>query len=202
MSEEMSNRFEIRCGVVIAIFAALMAMNDLVAGKYGDDEIIGANEKAAAYLWYQAKSIKETLVEGEKSLLMSLKEAGAIQAVAVKGIDSHLVDLEKKTIRYKREKDEILKGSKTVGSASWAQEVNGEFGKVIGATEIEARMEVLSKAGDRFDVASLFFQICLVLGAMSLMLKKLSLRNAFFMGMSLLGSLGAVISLWTFLSVL
>ncbi len=202
MSEEMNNRFEIRCGVVIAIFAALMAMNDLVAGKYGDDEIIGANEKAAAYLWYQAKSIKETLVEGEKSLLMSLKEAGVIQAVAVKGIDSHLVDLQKKTIRYKREKDEILKGSKTVGSANWAQEVNGEFGKVIGATEIEARMEVLSKAGDRFDIASLFFQICLVLGAMSLMLKKLSLRNAFFMGMSLLGSLGAGISLWSFLSVL
>jgi hypothetical protein len=202
MSEEMNNRFEIRCGVVIAIFAALMAMNDLVAGKYGDDEIIGANEKAAAYLWYQAKSIKETLVEGEKSLLISLKEAGAIQAVAVKGIDSHLADLEKKTLRYKREKDEILKGSKTVGSANWAQEVNGELGKVIGATEIEARMEVLSKAGDRFDIASLFFQICLVLGAMSLMLKKLSLRNAFFMVMSLLGSLGAGISLWTFLSVI
>jgi hypothetical protein len=53
--------FEIKCGVVIALFAALMSISDLFAGKYGDDEILLTNEKASAYLWYQSKSIKETL---------------------------------------------------------------------------------------------------------------------------------------------
>ena len=58
-----SSSSEMRCGAVIAIFAALMAITDLLAGKYDADEIIGTNDKAMAYSWYQSKSIKETLVQ-------------------------------------------------------------------------------------------------------------------------------------------
>ncbi|WII73343.1 DUF4337 domain-containing protein [Bdellovibrio sp. 22V] len=201
MSEENNNNFEMRCGVVIAIFAAIMAVSDLVAGKYGDDEIIGTNEKAAAYMWYQSKSIKETLVEGEKSLLVSLKEAGAIEAKAAPGVDRHITNLERKILRYKKEKNEILKGSQSVGPENWVQDLNGELGKIIGAQEMEAHLASLGKAGDRFDMASLFFQVCLVLGALSLVLKKEKLQMVFFSGMCLLGVLGAGISLWAFVSV-
>lgn len=201
MSNEKNPNFEIRCGVVIAIFAALMAMSDLIAGKYGDDEIIGTNDKAAAYNWYQSKSIKETLVEGEKSLLESLKEAGAITPPAIKGIDNHIANLKQRIIRYKKEKNEILKGSQAVGQDNWAQDVNGELGKVIGTEEMEARLAILSQAGDRFDMASLFFQICLVLGALSLILKEVKLQYLFFTGMCLLGIFGTGISVWAFLSV-
>ena len=105
MSEEKSSSFEARCGVIIAIFAAIMAVNDLVAGKYGDDEIIGTNDKAAAYMWYQSKSIKETLVDGERSLLESLQSAGAIKPTAEKAIDEHIVSLRMKSTRYKKEKN-------------------------------------------------------------------------------------------------
>ncbi|WP_295901806.1 DUF4337 domain-containing protein [uncultured Bdellovibrio sp.] len=199
MAEE--NSFEIRCGVVIAIFAAIMAVSDLVAGKYGDDEIIGTNDKAAAYMWYQSKSIKETLVEGEKSLLESLKESGAIQAKAGPGIDAHIANLNRKIQRYKKEKNEILKGSESVGKEGWVQDLNGELGKIIGAQEIEAHLTSLAKAGDRFDMASLFFQVCLVLGALSLVLKKQKLQNLFFSGMCFLGILGASISVWAYLSI-
>ncbi|KYG70155.1 hypothetical protein AZI85_15850 [Bdellovibrio bacteriovorus] len=201
MTEEKNSNFEMRCGVVIAVFAAVMAVSDLVAGKYGDDEIIGTNEKAAAYMWYQSKSIKETLVEGEKSLLVSLKEAGAIQARASEGIDNHIADLNKKILRYKKEKNEILKGSESVGKENWIQDVNGELGKIIGAQEMEVHLAALGKAGDRFDMASLFFQICLVLGALSLVLKKEKLQRLFFAGMCSLGLLGTSISLWAFLSL-
>ncbi|MFI3217247.1 MAG: DUF4337 family protein, partial [Methylococcales bacterium] len=92
-----SSSFEMRCGAVIAIFAALMAITDLLAGKYDADEIIGTNDKAMAYSWYQSKSIKETLVQGEISLLKSLKEANAIQKSAIIGVDNHLADLAKKS---------------------------------------------------------------------------------------------------------
>lgn len=201
MSEEKNTSFEIRCGVVIAIFAALMSISDLVAGKYGDDEIIGTNEKAAAYMWYQSKSVKETLVEGEKSLLESLKEAGAINAKASEGIDNHIANLNRKIVRYKKEKNEILKGSKTVGENNWVQDLNGELGKIIGAQEIESHLATLARAGDRFDMASLFFQVCLVLGALSLVLKKENLQNLFFLGMCALGSLGVVLSTWAYLGV-
>ncbi|MGZ3771347.1 MAG: DUF4337 domain-containing protein [Bdellovibrio sp.] len=196
MSEETSSNFEIKCGVVIAIFAAVMAMNDLFAGKYGDDEIIGTNDKAAAYNWYQSKSIKETLVEGEKSLLESLKQAGALTSQATKGVDDHIANLKTKIDRYKKEKNEILKGSAAVGKDNWTQDINGELGKVIGTEEMEARLNVLGKAGDRFDMASLFFQVCLVLGALSLILKKAKLQYLFFAGMCLLGIIGAGLSVW------
>jgi hypothetical protein len=62
-----------RCGLVIAIFAALMAITHLLPGKYDADEIMINNDKAMAYSWYQSKSIKETLIQGEISLLKSLK---------------------------------------------------------------------------------------------------------------------------------
>lgn len=202
MAEENVSSFEMRCGVVIAIFAALMAISELFAGKYGDDEIIGTNEKAAAYMWYQSKSIKESLVEGEKSLLISLKETGGIQSFALAGVEAHIADLEKKTIRYKKEKDEILRGSKNVGRENWVQDVKGEMGKVIGAVEIEEQLTILAKTGDRFDLASLFFQICLVLGAVSLILKKPKMQNTFFIGMIALGSLGVFFSAWAMLLVL
>ncbi len=193
-----SSSFEMRCGVVIAIFAALMAITDLLAGKYDADEIIGTNDKAMAYSWYQSKSIKETLVQGEISLLKSLKEANAIQKSAIIGVDNHLADLAKKSVQYKKEKDEILRGSKTVGQENWVQDVGGEYGRVIGANEIEAQLAVLSTAGDRFDIAILLYQVCLVLGAVSLVLRKPSFQTIFFRGMWLLGLIGSGMSLWAF----
>lgn len=202
MSDEKNPNFETRTGIVIAVFAAVMAMSDLFAGKYGDDEIIGTNDKAAAYNWYQSKSIKETLVEGEKSLLESLKKAGAIAPLAAKGIDNHIANLSQKIIRYKKEKNEILKGSKAVGKENWAQDINGELGKVIGTEEMESRLAVLAQSGDRFDMASLFFQVCLVMGALSLILKKEKLQYLFFLGMCLLGILGTGLSAWALLTVI
>ncbi|MEI8237602.1 MAG: DUF4337 domain-containing protein [Methylococcaceae bacterium] len=193
-----SSSFEMRCGAVIAIFAALMAITDLLAGKYDADEIIGTNDKAMAYSWYQSKSIKETLVQGEISLLKSLKEANAIQKSAIIGVDNHLADLAKKSVQYKKEKDEILRGSKTVGQENWVQDVNGEYGRVIGANEIEAQLAILSTAGDRFDIAILLYQVCLVLGAVSLVLRKPSLQTIFFRGMWLLGLIGSGMSFWAF----
>lgn len=204
MSEEThinipnSSSFEMRCGVVIAIFAALMAITDLLAGKYDADEIIGTNDKAMAYSWYQSKSIKETLVQGEISLLMSLKEANAIQKDAIIAVDNHLADLAKKSVQYKKEKDEILRGSKTVGQENWVQDVGGEYGRVIGANEIEAQLAILSTAADRFDIAILLYQVCLVLGAVSLVLRKPSLQTIFFRGMWLLGLTGSGMSFWAF----
>ena len=193
-----SSSFEMRCGAVTAIFAALMAITDLLAGKYDADEIIGTNNKAMAYSWYQSNSIPETLVQGEISLLKSLKEANAIQKSAIIGVDNHLADLAKKSVQYKKEKDEILRGSKTVGQENWVQDVGGEYGRVIGANEIEAQLAILSTAGDRFDIAILLYQVCLVPGAVSLVLRKPSLQTIFFRGMWLLGLIGSGMSFWAF----
>lgn len=179
--------FEIKCGVVIALFAALMSISDLFAGKYGDDEILLTNEKASAYLWYQSKSIKETLLEGQSDLLKTLKKNGAFNSTYLKGVDEHTAILDKKVAKYEAEKSEILLGSNGVGKDKWIQEVDGELGKVIGAKEYEAQITKLGAAGDFFDYASLFYQICLVFGAISLVMKNEKIQNIFFLFMIGLG---------------
>lgn len=189
----MSN-FEIKTGVFIAIFAALMAVNDLFAGKYGDDEIMGTNEKAAAYQWYQSKSIKETLAEGEVSLLTSLLESKSITPTSVEGVKLHISKLQSKVQKYEKEKNEILLGSAKVGKENWIQDIDGELGKIVGAKEIEANLAKLGKAGDKFDLASLFFQICLVIGAIAIIIKQENVQKFFFYFMIILGCSGALFS--------
>lgn len=203
MSKENENNisYETKCGIIIAVFAAIMAITDLFAGKYGDDEIILTNEKAAAYNWYQSKSIKETLLEGEKSLLESLVDAGAIQARSVEGISDHIAKIEKKLNRYKKDKTEILLGSQQVGKENWSQDIDGQLGQVTGAKEIEKQLTVLSSAGDKFDMSSLFFQVCLVFGALSLVLKNEKTQKFFFHSMIGLGIIGTGLSIWNLLSI-
>lgn len=196
----MSN-FETRTGLVIAVFAAFMAVSDLFAGKYGDDEIILTNDKAAAYQWYQSKSIKQSLFEGESSLLQSLQEHDAIKTESQKGIQSHIEKLNAKVTKYEKEKKEILLGSQGVGQENWIQDVDGELGKVIGAKEIEKQLVQLSQAGDKFDMASLFYQLCLVLGAISLVIKNEKMQKFFFYQMTGLGVCGVAFTIWAFFIV-
>ncbi len=192
-SEPKSDKsFEIRCGVTIALFAALLAITDLFGGKYGDDEIKAINERSAAYQWYQSKSIKETILEGQLGLLQSLQRAGAIAAVHEKGVSQHLIELEKDIRRYGKEKKEILLGSQKVGSENWIQDVDGKLGQVKGAQEFDAEVMQLAKAGDRLDLATLFLQISLVMGAISLVLANPRTQNLFYSLMAGLGLVGSV----------
>ena len=79
-TDETGNRLELKIGLTLALFAAVLAVVDLGGGKFGDDEIIGTNEKANLYQWYQSKSIKQSIIEQEVQLLTGLVEAGAVTA--------------------------------------------------------------------------------------------------------------------------
>lgn len=191
-SEKHSKRFETICGVTIALFAAVLAVNDLGAGKYGDDELIAHSQKANAYLWYQSKGIKETLVEEQGKTLQALVLAGSVAPEQLPAVEALTKKLSERVERYGREKQEILLGSAGVGQAAWAQEVDGQLGKVTGAKEWEAQAEALGAVGDTFDLGTLFLQICLVVGAISLVVQQDSLRKWFFRGMVGLGAAGLV----------
>ncbi len=197
-NESGTRRFETWCGVVIALFAAVLAVTDLGAGKYGDDELIAYNEKGGAYLWYQSKGIKETLVEGQRDTLKTLVQAGSIQPEQLGGIQTMIQALDGDATRYGKEKKEILLGSTTVGQEGWAQDVAGEMGKVVGAQEWQAKADALGAAGDLFDYATFFLQICLVMGAISLILQDRKLSRTFFTTMIVLGSVGAGFAVMAF----
>lgn len=191
-------KFEVICGVVIALLAAILAVNDLGAGKFGDDELIAYNEKNNAYLWYQTKGIKETLVEEQSNTLQALVAAGSIRPEQLGTVEDLIKKLDDKSKRYGKEKSEILQGSAVVGQPNWAQDVDGKLGAVKGAKEWETKAKALSDAGDWFDLATLLLQIGLVLGSVSLIIQHDRMRNLFFMGMVVLGIVGLAVSAFAY----
>jgi hypothetical protein len=185
--------WEIRFGITLAIFAAALAINDLGSGKFGDDEIKETNEKSSAYMWYQSKGIKETLVEGQRDLIRTLLKAGAISTDKVAEMEKIASGLDTDIMRYKKDKKEILLGSAAVGRENWSQEIDGKMGLVVGAKEREATIERLSAAGDVFDLAALCLQLCMVLGAIGLLLHIPQGRKLTFATVIVLGVMGTIL---------
>lgn len=196
-----SSGFEVLCGLTLAVLAAVLAITDIGGGRFGDDEIIAHNQKTNAFNWYQAKAVKESLIEGQRDMLKVMMDSGAIPAKTQDQMTKLIFTLNKEIDRYKREKAEILRGSASVGESAWAVEQDGKLGKVKGALEWEQEAEKLGAAGDTFDLAVLFLQICLVMGAISLILKGERLRNFFYVSMLGLGGLGSYFSALAFLQV-
>jgi hypothetical protein len=177
---ENNNQIERRIGLTLALFAAVLAVVDLGGGKFGDDEIIGTNEKANLYQWYQSKSIKQSIVEQEVQLLTGLVEAGAVTAQGQRAITNQLTIAKQAVQRYEREKREILLGSKAVGPKAQVLEVSGLKGQIIGTKPWEQKLDTLGLAGDKFDMATLWLQIALVFGAISLILNSEKLKASFY----------------------
>lgn len=190
---EENKNIELFIALLIAIFAAVLSINDLGGGRYGDDEMIAHKESAAMYEWSQAKNIKSMLCTNQLQSLSILKYTNTIQEGKEGAIDSikssHIKDIE----RYNKEIKEIRSGSANIDKKDWIikDEKTGELGKVIGATEWKAEAEKLGEAGDKFDLASLFLQISIVFGAISLVLQKTSIRKKFLylmIGMGIAGT--------------
>lgn len=200
-TEQSDNHFEVKCGLIIAVFAAVMSISDVFAGKYGEDEFKTINEKSAAYMWYQAKSIRSSIAEGQRDLLLGLKNAGVInRGPASEAMGDHLNQLAEKIKKYEKQKNEILLGSAALNKEDWAQEVDNQLGQVVGAKDYEASLVIYEKISDRFDFAALFFQMCLVMGAMALVVRRPALRNKFFYAMIALGVTGSGFSLMAFMA--
>lgn len=199
LAEKRAQHFELLSGVTLAFFAAVLAITDLGGGKYGDDEIIGTNEKSSMYQWYQSKSVKQSLVEGQRDMLQSLIDSKAIEKKYSASITIHIKKLNEEIDRYKKEKKELMLGSAAVGKDNWMQEVDGEKGKIVGAKEWEKKVEILGKAGDVFDLSVLWLQLCLVIGAISLVLKNPRLKWVFYGLMVGGGGIGIFFSVRAFL---
>jgi hypothetical protein len=196
---EKSSGFEMICGLTLAVLAAVLAVTDLGAGKYGDDEIIAHNQKANAFQWYQAKGIKQSLIEGQRDMIRIMLDAGVVAAENRDKMGSMVAGLDAEIGRYKKERKEIMLGSRGVGKENWVLDEGGELGQVKGAREWEAETVTLGAVGDTFDTATFFLQICLVMGAISLIIKGRRMRNSFYGLMVLLGGVGSVYSVMAFM---
>ena len=197
-ASEKSSGFEIICGLTLAVLAAVLAVTDLGAGKYGDDEIIAHNQKANAFQWYQAKGIKQSLVEGQRDMIRIMLDSGVIPAENREKMSGMMAGLDAEIGRYKQERKEIMLGSRGVGQENWVLDEGGKLGQVKGAREWEAETTTLGAVGDTFDIATFFLQICLVMGAISLIIKGVRMRNTFYGLMLLLGVVGTTYSVMAY----
>jgi hypothetical protein len=186
----------------MAILAASLAINDLMGGRYGDDEIMLTNEKSNQFMWYQSKSIKEYVVKGQLDTLDTLLKSGTINAASIPAFIDQKKDLQENIKRYQKEKQEIMLGSNAVGKENWVQDIDGKLGQVVGAKEIEGKLSKLSFAGDKFDMASLFFQLALVIGALGILIKKKKIKEYALLSLFVLGGSGLIFSIKGLLVVL
>jgi hypothetical protein len=106
--------------------------------------------------------------EQQASLLTALLDAGAVAAEGQDAVRKQVAAAQAEVERYSVEKKEILEGSAAVGPAAQVLEVDGEKGKVVGTKVWES---TLGAAGDQFDMSTLWLQLSLVLGAVSLVLQ-------------------------------
>lgn len=190
-SADSNDKWEIVFGLALAMFAAALSINELGAGRFGEDAIQLGNDKAKAYSWYQSKSIKESLVQGQYEMLDVLGQSGSIAPEKAAAMDAHKQKLKSDVARYRKEKDEILRGSLAVGPENYAQDIDGKMGVVRGALELETQQAKLAEAGDEFDLATLFLQLCLVLGAIGLIVKNAKIKVLFLAGLVSLGVVGS-----------
>lgn len=193
--EGKSKKLELIIALTITFFAAISAINGLYGGKYGDDEMIAHNKENQMSVWYQAKSTKQILAENQRDMLKGLITSKVVADQHRAAVDSLVFGLDEEIKRYKKEKKEILLGSKAVGKENWAQDVDGELGKVIGVKDYEKTAEELGTAGDDFDTGSLLLNLCLVFGAVAIILQEERTRLIFFWMLVGFGTAGSIFTI-------
>lgn len=192
-----SERAEAVGGVLIAFFAALMAISQLVNGEFEEEMMIAHNKQVSYSSWYQSKSIKESLKEGELDYLEALLMTGMV-AEEKNGIIKQKITETKELIKkYNAEKTEILLGSSTIDKAAWVQDLDGEMGKIVGIKEWESLAEKYDVATKKFDYGMLFFQISIVLGAVCIIIyDNPKLQKTFIVLMVIFGIIGSLFSIY------
>ena len=195
-------RFDMKCGIMLAIFASVLAIMDL-GGAYSEYGMnIAQLEKTNSYAWYNAKAIRRTLAESQSDLLSSLVGAGVITEQHSDATHEVIDRLDLEGARYRAEMREILQGSAVVGKENWAQDINGEFGVVVGALEWEKEFDEYARVTAYFDLSNMILQICLVVGAISLVVQTPGPRKGFFNGAIGLGIAGTLVGIWAMIQYL
>lgn len=195
-----SERAEALGGILIAFFAALMAISDLTNNNIEEDKMLAQGKNNNYFSWYQSKSVKQSLQENELSTLEILLKTGVVKPEKEVAIAEDVKKIKESIKRYKMEKKEIMEGSANIPKEDWVQDIDGKMGQIIGVKEWEKKSEKLEKANNKFDVGMLFFQISLVLGAICIIIYDNPKLQKLFIGLMIgCGSAGVGFSIWGYM---
>jgi len=196
---EKERRLESFSGLMLAIFAALLAITNLGGNKFDSDKIIATNEKTNVYAWYQSKSLKQDMLENQRDLIETLINANVIERDKLEALNKILLSLNNRIQSFEKEKKELLLGTKIVEKTNRVQEKNGAYEKIVGGQEWESIIGRLGHAGTKFDISILFLELCLVIGAISLVMQNERLRIIFIAAMIALGLIGILYGIQAFI---
>lgn len=195
-----SERAEAIGGVLIAFFAALMAISQMVNGELEEEMMIAHNNVVSYSSWYQSKSIKESLKESELDYLEALLDGGIVNEEKIYAILEKQEIVKTQIKKYATEKTEILLGSSIVGKENWVQDLDGEMGKIVGVKQWETLAAKYDFATKKFDYGMLFYQICIVLGAVCIIIyDNPKLQKSLIILMIAFGVAGTILSIYGYI---
>ncbi len=195
-----SERAEAVGGVLIAFFAALMAIAQMVNGELEEEMMIAHNKVVNYSSWYQSKSIKQSLKESELDYLQALLHTDIVLENKQEHLLIKIEDTKSKVEKYRAEKKEILIGSANIPKEKWIQDLDGEIGAIVGIKEWEQLAVDYDLATKKFDLGMLFFQISIVLGAVCIIIyDNPKLQKTFITLMILFGIVGSILSIYGYI---
>lgn len=193
----MSKKIENRGGVLIIIFVGLLAVLKVITSGL-EEEIAIANYKQVSYSnWYNAKSIKQVLKEGERDYLISLVNAGLVAEDYSNEIQARIQMTDDLSHKYDKEKIEILEGSVNIPKSSWVQDLDGELGKIVGLKQWEQVSTNYFRVVGKISIGILFLEIGVVFGILGLIVDvNLNLQKAFTWIMAATGLIGIIFGVY------
>ncbi|SHI84441.1 protein of unknown function [Arenibacter nanhaiticus] len=159
-------------GYLVAVFALFMAITEMANNKLKEDLMISQSMFVDHTAWYQAKSVKQSIKESELSLLNILNDASIVTNSSFSPFREKIDHTKTLVHKYAAEKTEILVGSSNIPQAYWAQDLDGQMGVITGVKEWEKLIREYGSASQVFNLGILFFQVCLVMGILSIIVNK------------------------------
>jgi hypothetical protein len=102
-----AKQFIMRSAITASILAVCAAVGSLLSGHAANEAILKTVEASDQWSFYQAKSTKSHIFEGNKLLLSALSEKTG-------GAQKSLEDFDKKLSKYDSEKEEIKKQAEAI----------------------------------------------------------------------------------------
>lgn len=188
-------------GVLIVVFATLMAITKLINSNLEEQMTISQNQQVSYSNWYQAKSIKQNLKESELDFLKALLEIGAVPPDKQQNFKSIMAHSKSMAIKYEAEKTELLVGSSNIPREYWAQDLDGEMGRITGVKEWIGLTQKYRAATQKMELGQLLFQICIVLCAVCIVTRNNGkLQSNFIVLTILFGFLGVIAASYGYIS--
>lgn len=107
IEDEKKEKQETMIGISLTVGAALLALNDLIAGQIEGEGTYALNKTIDSYGRYNAKGIKEGVRDAQKSLIdLLIKETTIFTDTG--SVATYSQKLAEKVVRYGKEKTEIL----------------------------------------------------------------------------------------------